>query len=48
LIEAGATHVVLHEDAVTNDQLTSLRLWLQTHGATELGRFDNDSLFAIR
>jgi hypothetical protein len=48
LIEAGATHVVLHEGAVTNDQLTSLRLWLQTHGATELGRFDNDSLFAIR
>jgi hypothetical protein len=48
LVEAGVTHIVLHEDAMPAQELVITREWLQVHGATELGRFDDDVLFGVR
>jgi hypothetical protein len=48
LEQAGVTHVVLHENAMPAEQLALAREWLRTHGASELGRFDDDVLFGIR
>jgi hypothetical protein len=48
LLDAGTTHVIVHEKAMTAAQLTLTRAWLHNHGATEIGRFDADLLFELR
>jgi hypothetical protein len=48
LVDAGVTHVVVHEQALSADQIATVTGWLQSHGATEIGRFDSDRLFEVR
>jgi hypothetical protein len=48
LLEAGATHVVVHHAAMAPGELATTTAWLQSHGAREVGRFDDDVLFEVR
>jgi hypothetical protein len=48
LVNAGTTHVIVHESAMTAEQSMTAQAWLQSHGAREIGRFDRDLLFEIR
>lgn len=48
LQSAGTTHVIVHEAAMPPEQAPSMRTWLETHGAREVGRFDRDVLYDLR
>jgi hypothetical protein len=48
LVDAGTTHVIVHEAAMTTAQTATTRAWLEQNGAKEIGRFDDDVLFGVR
>jgi hypothetical protein len=48
LLQAGVTHVVVHEDAYYENKGPAISEWLTELGARELNRQDADRLFAIR
>lgn len=48
LTDAGTTHVIVHESAMTPEESMAARTWLQSYGAREIGRFDADLLFELR
>lgn len=48
LLQAGVTHVVVHEDAYYENKGPAISGWLTELGARELTRQDADRLFAIR
>jgi hypothetical protein len=48
LQSAGTTHVIVHEAAMPPEEAQSVRNWLETHGAREVGRFDRDVLYDLR
>ena len=48
LVDAGVTHVLIHEDGFIPSQRSSVAEWLTAHGAVELLRDGADRLFLIR
>lgn len=47
LIDAGATHVVVHEAAQSPRETQIVEAWLDEHQARPIGRFDADVLYAL-
>jgi hypothetical protein len=47
LRSAGTTHVIVHEAAIGAAESQALRVWLEAHGAREIGRFGNDVLYDL-
>jgi hypothetical protein len=47
LVDAGTTHVVVHERAFRPGEADVVESWLQTHGATAIGHFDGDVLYDL-
>ena len=47
LLDSGTTHVVVHEAALRSGQAPMIEQWLTTRGATEVGRFGSDVLYAL-
>ncbi len=48
LVEAGTTHVVLHETAYVPGAADAVRAWLSARGGREIGRFESDVLYSIQ
>jgi hypothetical protein len=47
LLDAGATHVVVHQDAFLQGEDRPIRDWLQRNGAKQTGTFGDDLLFEL-
>ena len=47
LVDAGTTHVIVHEAAMTAGEARAVTAWLDLHGARRLERFDQDILYAV-
>ena len=47
LRDAGTTHVVVHQRAMTPAEATVITQWLNDHFAVEIARFDGDLLFDV-
>ena len=47
LVDAGTTHVIVHEAALNAAEAAVLHAWLRRHGASETGRFDSDVLYDL-
>jgi len=47
LVDAGTTHVIVHEGAYPPGVADTSKAWLATRGAHEIGRFDRDVLFSL-
>jgi hypothetical protein len=47
LIDAGTTHVIVHEAALPASDVAILHAWLREHDATEIGRFESDVLYDL-
>jgi len=47
LVQAGTTHVVLHEGAMTRNDASALEGWLESHGGIETNRFGEDVMFQL-
>jgi hypothetical protein len=48
LRQTGATHAVVHEDALAAGEARLIREWLESRGARESGRFGGDVLYDLR
>jgi hypothetical protein len=47
LIDAGTTHVIVHEAAMPAAEVAMLHAWLQGGGFAEIGRFESDVLYDL-
>ena len=47
LVDAGATHAIVHEGALTPLEARTIESWLESHQARAIGRFDTDVLYAL-
>lgn len=47
MIDAGTTHVIVHDSAYPPGSADVIHSWLTAHGAIEIGRFDSDLLYAV-
>jgi hypothetical protein len=47
LLKSGATHVVLHEAAYREPELSEVRRWLEARGVREVARFGPDRVYAL-
>jgi hypothetical protein len=47
LVDAGTTHVIVHEAALPETDANMLQEWLRSHGAAESGRFERDVLYDL-
>jgi hypothetical protein len=47
LRDAGTTHVVVHQRAMTAEDAAYITRWLEDHFAVEIARFDEDLLFDV-
>jgi hypothetical protein len=47
LRDAGTTHAIVHEAAFAAGEADIVKRWLASHGATEVGRFESDVLYAL-
>lgn len=47
LRDAGTTHAIVHEAAFAPGEADIVKRWLASHGATEVGRFESDVLYAL-
>jgi hypothetical protein len=47
LRDAGTTHVIVHQRAMTTEDAAYLIQWLNDHFAVEIARFDGDLLFDV-
>ena len=47
LVDAGTTHVIVHESALPTSDVVTMRSWLEMHDAREMGRFGSDVLYDL-
>jgi hypothetical protein len=47
LVETGTTHVLVHEAAMTADDVRNMTTWLESRGARLLQRFEHDVLYGL-
>ncbi len=47
LVQAGTTHVVVHESAMRSEDRALIHRWLRSRGAREIGRFGSDVLYDL-
>lgn len=45
LVDAGATHVIVHESGFPPGEAQIVKTWLENNGARAIGRFDSDVLY---
>ena len=48
LVDSGATHVIVHEDAFARNRGSDVSAWLITRGARAIGVWGPDLLFELR
>lgn len=47
LVKSTATHAIVHERFYSGDRGSRVSEWLRSHGATEVGTFGTDRIFAL-
>jgi hypothetical protein len=47
LAASRATHAIVHEDFYTGDRGPGVSAWLRSNGATEVGAFGRNRVFAL-
>jgi len=45
--DAGTTHVIVHEGALSAEEAKVIERWLDDHFAVEIARFDGDRLYDV-